>query len=174
MIHPLPTPHPPTHGSLKIWTPPIWDPFGHYAERAGQRTEQQEMFESGNAGSSHPSAPHAIPCPGTCFLGSDAPCKSPSKVWQHPHSIPLTPSPAPRKDGAKFSPKRILSEPCWEGLGKVSAPGESWRWFISPRQLAARSSDGSKAGGESLGLILNPLPCTQLRLGECAWAPCAH
>lgn len=90
--------HTPPHGSLKIWTPPIWDPLGDYAERAGQKTEQQEMFESGNVGSSHPSAPHAIPCPGTCFLGSDAPCKSPCKVWQHPHSVPLAPSSAPRKD----------------------------------------------------------------------------
>lgn len=53
---------------------------------------------------------------------------------------------------------RILSESCSQRLGRVSAPRERWRWFISPRQLAARISEGSIAR-ESLRANPQP-PCT--------------
>lgn len=137
--------------------PPTWDPLRDYEERARQRAERQEHLESSNLGSSHQSLPSPFPCPGTRVLGPNDPSKSPAVLWRRPRSILLTPSLGPGEDRAKFSPKRILSESCSEGLGRVSSPRESWLGFITLRQLAAQMSGGSRAR-ESLGLIRNPPP----------------
>lgn len=93
--------------------------------RARQAAEELGLLEPSNLDSSHPSPPHLSPRPGTRVLGPEDPSKSPAAIWWRPRSSNLTPSLDPGGDRAKFSPKRILSESCSEGHGRVSAPRES-------------------------------------------------
>lgn len=150
--------------------PPTWDPLRDYEERARQRAERQEHLESSNLGSSHQSLPSPFPCPGTRVLGPNDPSKSPAVLWRRPRSILLTPSLGPGEDRAKFSPKRILSESCSEGLGRVSSPREL-AWVYHPQATSCANERWLKGQGIPGAYPQPPTPLLNSASGN---APCAR